>query len=130
MSKSPRLKVHVDQDKCQGHARCKSLAPELFELDEFGNAHEIGDGTVPEGLVKERLNELSELQDSITAARREALIGTTVDVLVDGPGVARSHREAPEIDGIIAVSDTLAPGTFHDVVIVDAFGPDLEGAPA
>ena len=23
---------------------------ELFELDEFGNAHEIGDGTVPAGL--------------------------------------------------------------------------------
>src|SRR5258708_39719896 len=50
MSKSPRLKVRVDQEKCQGHARCKSLAPELFELDEFGNAHEIGDGTVPAGL--------------------------------------------------------------------------------
>ena len=50
MSKSPRLKVHVDQEKCQGHARCKSLAPELFELDEFGNAHQIGDGTVPKAL--------------------------------------------------------------------------------
>ena len=50
MSKSPRLKVRVDQEKCQGHARCKSLAPELFELDQYGNAHEIGDGTVPEGL--------------------------------------------------------------------------------
>jgi ferredoxin len=50
MSKSPGLKVHVDQDKCQGHARCKSLAPELFNLDEFGNAHEIGDGSVPAGL--------------------------------------------------------------------------------
>jgi ferredoxin len=50
MSKSPNLKVHVDQDKCQGHARCKSLAPELFELDEYGNAHEIGDGAVPAGL--------------------------------------------------------------------------------
>ena len=37
-----KLKIHVDQDKCQGHSRCKSLAPELFELDEFGNAHEIG----------------------------------------------------------------------------------------
>jgi ferredoxin len=49
MSKSPGLKVHVDQEKCQGHARCKSLAPELFELDEFGNAHEIGDGSVPCG---------------------------------------------------------------------------------
>jgi ferredoxin len=47
---SRQLKVHVDQEKCQGHARCKSLAPELFELDEFGNAHEIGDGTVPKGL--------------------------------------------------------------------------------
>ena len=50
MSKSPTLKVHVDKEKCQGHARCKSLAPELFDLDEFGNAHEIGDGSVPEGL--------------------------------------------------------------------------------
>ena len=45
-----KLKIHVDQDKCQGHARCKSLAPELFELDEFGNAHEVGDGSVPAGL--------------------------------------------------------------------------------
>lgn len=47
---SGKLKIRVDQDKCQGHARCKSLAPELFELDEFGNAHEIGDGSVPAGL--------------------------------------------------------------------------------
>jgi ferredoxin len=45
-----KLKIHVDQDKCQGHARCKSLAPELFNLDEFGNAHEVGDGSVPAGL--------------------------------------------------------------------------------
>ena len=44
------LKIHVDQNKCQGHARCKSLAPELFNLDEYGNAHEVGDGNVPEGL--------------------------------------------------------------------------------
>ncbi|MGY3080689.1 ferredoxin [Bradyrhizobium sp. LM6.10] len=42
-----RLRIHVDPDKCQGHARCKALAPELFELDEYGNAHEAGDGTVP-----------------------------------------------------------------------------------
>jgi ferredoxin len=47
---SRKLKIHVDRDKCQGHARCKSLAPELFDLDEFGNAHESGDGTVPAGL--------------------------------------------------------------------------------
>ena len=47
---SEKLRVRVDQDKCQGHARCKSLAPELFELDTFGNAHVAGDGTVPAGL--------------------------------------------------------------------------------
>ncbi|KIZ35088.1 MULTISPECIES: ferredoxin [Rhodopseudomonas] len=45
------LKIHVDQDKCQGHARCKALAPELFSLDKYGNAHEIGDGTVPADLT-------------------------------------------------------------------------------
>src|SRR5882762_8192159 len=44
------LKVRVDRDKCQGHNRCKALAPELFELDEYGNAREKGDGTVPPGL--------------------------------------------------------------------------------
>jgi len=48
---SGKLRVRVDQDKCQGHARCKALAPELFELDEYGNAHEIGDGTVPAALI-------------------------------------------------------------------------------
>ena len=47
---SGKLRVHVDQEKCQGHARCKSLAPELFDLDGFGNAHEVGDGSVPKGL--------------------------------------------------------------------------------
>jgi ferredoxin len=50
MSNPPKLRLRVDQDKCQGHARCKSLAPELFDLDEFGNAHEVGDGAVPAGL--------------------------------------------------------------------------------
>jgi ferredoxin len=44
------MKVHVNPERCQGHNRCKALAPELFQLDEFGNAREVGDGTVPEGL--------------------------------------------------------------------------------
>ena len=44
------MRVHIDQERCQGHNRCKALAPELFELDENGNAHETGDGAVPPGL--------------------------------------------------------------------------------
>ncbi len=50
MSDTATLKVRVDRDKCQGHNRCKALAPELFELDEYGNAREKGDGTVPPAL--------------------------------------------------------------------------------
>jgi len=46
------MNVSVDPDLCQGHARCAALAPELFELDELGNAREKGNGTVPEGLVE------------------------------------------------------------------------------
>ena len=37
------LRVQVDRERCQGHARCVAVASELFQLDAFGNAHEIGD---------------------------------------------------------------------------------------
>ena len=45
------MKARVDSERCQGHARCAALAPELFVLDAFGNAREVGDGTVPAALV-------------------------------------------------------------------------------
>jgi len=83
------------------------------------------DGVVPRSLMDERLAELRERQDDITAKRRDALIGARLHVLVDAPGVARSHREAPEIDGVVQVPSTLAVGRFHDVTVLDARGPDL-----
>ena len=43
------MRLRVDGDKCQGHNRCYALAPELFDVDDYGYAHEIGDGTVPAG---------------------------------------------------------------------------------
>ncbi|MBA3289373.1 MAG: 30S ribosomal protein S12 methylthiotransferase RimO [Acidimicrobiia bacterium] len=90
------------------------------------------DGTVPNSLVAERLGELTELQDAITASRRDALIGATVVVLVDATGVGRSHREAPEIDGVIHVDAKRPVGELVEVEIVGAIGPDLvaAGAPA
>ena len=81
-------------------------------------------GAVDTALMNERLAELRELQDGITAARSDATIGNVVTVLVDEPGVARSTREAPEIDGVIEVPDHLAVGEFHEVRLVDALGPD------
>ena len=47
-----RVEVKVDRDRCQGHARCAALVPELFRLDELGNAWAVGDGTVPEALIE------------------------------------------------------------------------------
>jgi ribosomal protein S12 methylthiotransferase len=84
------------------------------------------DGEVGQALVAERLHELRELQDRITASRRDELVGREVEVLVDEPGVGRTHREAPEIDGIVHVPDELIPGQFATVRITGACGPDLE----
>jgi ribosomal protein S12 methylthiotransferase len=83
------------------------------------------DGQVDQGLMRERLSELSEMQDGITSRRRDDLVGRTMNVLVDEEGVARSHREAPEIDGIIEVPASLTVGQFYDVTVTSAMGPDL-----
>ena len=46
MTTTKTLRVKVDRDRCQGHARCIALAPELFKPDQFGNGRERGDGAV------------------------------------------------------------------------------------
>jgi ribosomal protein S12 methylthiotransferase len=93
--------------------------------EEAGTYAATLDGGVAPELMNERLAELRVLQDGITAAKRDELIGSTVRVLVDAPQQARSFREAPEIDGTISVPVDLTVGTFADVEIADALGPDL-----
>ena len=88
----------------------------------------LGD-QVPAPLALERLQECSELQESITAARRRRLVGTTCEVLVDRPGRARSFREAPEIDGIVRLPESVPAGWLGEVRFVDASGPDLAALP-
>jgi len=44
------MQVHVDPERCQGHSRCYDLAPEIFDVDDLGNAFERNDGVVPAGL--------------------------------------------------------------------------------
>jgi len=46
------FRVHVDPDRCQGHNRCYSVSPDLFELDDLGMSSEVGTGLVPAGLVR------------------------------------------------------------------------------
>jgi len=44
------MRVRLDSEMCQGHNRCYSLAPELFDVDDYGQAVLLVDGDVPDEL--------------------------------------------------------------------------------
>jgi tRNA A37 methylthiotransferase MiaB len=97
------------------------------------------DGGVPDVLVQERLRECADVQDPITTAARMALVGQTVDVLVDGTDddgvlVGRTHREAPEIDGVVRLAGATdglfaRPGAIVAADVRGVEGPDLDAVP-
>jgi ferredoxin len=41
------MRLHLEADKCQGHNRCYALAPELFDVDDYGQAVLLLEGDVP-----------------------------------------------------------------------------------
>jgi ferredoxin len=41
------MRVHVDRERCQGHNRCYALAPDLFEIDDYGYWSDVNGGVVP-----------------------------------------------------------------------------------
>lgn len=43
------MKIKVNAAVCDGFGTCAGHAPETFELDDWGYAAEIGDGTVAPG---------------------------------------------------------------------------------
>ena len=96
-----------------------------FSAEDGTYAEGLGN-QVPRELALERLREVSELQDGITARRRDALVGSRQQLLIDAPGVGRSVRECPEIDGIVLVDSSLGVGTLVECEIVASHGTDLE----
>ena len=96
----------------------------LRSVERLACAYDL-DGQVDASLMNERLAELTELQGAITARKRGALIGEMVTVLIDEPGIGRSHREAPEIDGVVHVDAALQAGGFAEVVIEEHGAPIL-----
>ena len=103
----------------------------FFAYSQEEGTHAAGlDGAVPTELVRERLAEVGELQDAVTASRRQALVGQKIEVLVDRTGEGRSHREAPEIDGIVRVPPALPVGQVATLIVTGAEGPDLEAEAA
>ncbi|MGH9283893.1 MAG: hypothetical protein ACRD0S_13265, partial [Acidimicrobiales bacterium] len=89
------------------------------------------DGGVPDEVVGERLRELSEMQDRITQAARDALVGEAVEVMMDRGDEGRTHREAPEIDGVVRLGgrQRFEPGTLVEAEVTGAIGPDLVAVP-
>jgi ferredoxin len=46
------VRIHLEADKCQGHNRCYALAPELFDVDDFGQSVLLVEGEIPAELVE------------------------------------------------------------------------------
>jgi len=82
------------------------------------------DGQVPEELVAERIRECTELAGRHHGASARGPDRSTVEVLVDAPGEARTYREHPRSTASSA-SRHLPVGSFVHVVVTDADGPDL-----
>lgn len=81
-----------------------------------------------------RLSRLMSIQQGISLARNESFVGSRMRVLVEGDKgrslVGRSYRDAPEIDGLVYISDAIgrcSPGDFVTVEITEGSRYDLAG---
>jgi len=103
----------------------------------FTYSHEEGtpaarlEDDVPPEVKEERRERLMEVQQRISLAKNQALVGRMLDVLIEGQGeglsVGRSYRDAPEIDGLVLVQAELPVGEIVPVRITAALEYDLIG---
>src|SRR5258708_7373914 len=84
---------------------------------------------VPEAVKQARRDTLMELQQGISLQRNQAHVGKTLDVLVEGEGdgltIARSYRDAPEIDGYVIIEGDAPAGRIIPARITGAMNYDL-----
>ena len=87
---------------------------------------------VAEAVKEERYARFMQLQEEISRQRLAGKVGHTITVMVDhienGQVIARSSADAPEIDGLVYISDpsdTLQVGDFVDVHITGSDAHDL-----
>ena len=87
---------------------------------------------VPADVALDRLDRIMKAQAKISLKKNQALIGTRQRVLVDAMEdmafIGRLQTQAPEIDGVVYLSETdVEIGNFVDVTITDASEYDLMG---
>jgi ribosomal protein S12 methylthiotransferase len=101
-----------------------------YSLEAGTGAESLGD-TVPPEVKQERYDRLMTLQQGISLAKNQALVGQTLDVLIeghqDGLALGRSYRDAPEIDGLVFVEGEPPTGAIVPVTITGALAYDLNG---
>jgi ribosomal protein S12 methylthiotransferase len=93
------------------------------------------EGKVPTRVAERRYRKLMTLQRSIAHAKNRALIGQTMEVLVEGQSdeheyvmMGRHAGQAPDIDGQVYLSGGEArPGEIRKVEISQASDYDLVG---
>jgi len=83
-------------------------------------------------IAEERLRAVMEAQATISLKKNKSLVGTRQCILVDGMEdmalMGRLATQAPEIDGVVYLSETAAePGVFVEAVITGATEYDLMG---
>ena len=96
-----------------------------------GTASEpLGDPIPPE-VKQERRERLMILQQRISLEKNQALVGRTLQTLIEGRGnvisLGRSYRDAPEIDGMVIVEGEVPVGEIVPVRITSALPYDLTG---
>ena len=91
-------------------------------------------GAVPEEVKEERYARFMAKSAAISAARLQARVGRTIEVIIDavddeGGATGRSKADAPDIDGEVYLRDAaaLAQGDIVSVLVEDADEHDLYG---
>jgi ribosomal protein S12 methylthiotransferase len=117
------------------HAQLDRVGAFRFEPVQGAAANALPD-PVPEEIKEERYARIMERTAAISAAKLQAKIGRTLDVIIDavddeGGATGRSKADAPEIDGEVFLRDSagLSPGDIVPVLIEDADEHDLFGVP-
>jgi ribosomal protein S12 methylthiotransferase len=94
-------------------------------------------GALPREVREDRRDRFMAKAAEISAAKLQARIGRTLDVIIDeadgeGGATGRSKADAPEIDGHVLLRDAgdARPGDILRVTIEDADDFDLYGVPA
>ncbi|UCD41800.1 MAG: 30S ribosomal protein S12 methylthiotransferase RimO [Chloroflexota bacterium] len=101
-----------------------------FSFEPGTTSEELGD-PIPAEVKQERWERLMALQQGISLEKNQALVGKTLEVLIEGNGdglsMGRTYRDAPEIDGLMIVEGEHSPGEMIQVRVTDAMAYDLSG---